>query len=53
MDFREELLERIEEKQGAQHCGEELRESDEQKARRLLTEMLANAVRAVGSPPRE
>ena len=39
-DFREELLERIGEKKGAQHHGEELRESDEQKARRLIAEML-------------
>jgi REP element-mobilizing transposase RayT len=42
--FREELLEMIGEKQGKQHHGEELRESDEQKAERLTGEML----RAVG-----
>lgn len=41
--FREELLERIGEKQGAQHHGEELRESDEQKAERLIAEMLREA----------
>jgi len=39
-DFREELLERIGAKKGAQHHGEELRESDEQKARRLIAVML-------------
>ena len=39
-DFREELLERIGHKKGEQHHGEELRESDEQKARRLIAEML-------------
>ena len=39
-DFREELLERIGDKKGAQHHGEELRESDEQKARRLIADML-------------
>ena len=39
-DFRDKLLERIGEKKGAQHHGEELRESDEQKARRLIAEML-------------
>lgn len=39
-EFREELLERIGQKQGRQHYGEELRESDEQKAQRLVLEML-------------
>ena len=38
--FREELLELIAEKQGRQHYGEELRESDEQKAQRLVAEKL-------------
>jgi putative transposase len=38
--FREELLELISEKQGEHHYGEELRESDEQKAERLIAEML-------------
>ena len=42
-DFRQELLERIGEKKGAQHYGEELQESDEQKARRLIREMLDKA----------
>jgi hypothetical protein len=36
--FREELLELIAEKQGRQHHGEELRESDERKAERLVAE---------------
>ncbi|HXT40406.1 MAG TPA: hypothetical protein VN887_10315 [Candidatus Angelobacter sp.] len=40
VSFREELLELIGEKQGKQHHGEELRESDEQKAERLRGEML-------------
>jgi len=39
-EFREELLELIGEKQGKQHYGEELRESDEQKAERLIAETL-------------
>jgi putative transposase len=39
-EFREELLELIGEKQGKQHYGEELRESDEQKAERLIGETL-------------
>ena len=38
--FREEMLEWIGEKQGRQHYGEELRESDEQKAERLVGQML-------------
>jgi putative transposase len=38
--FRQELLEIIGEKRGSHHGGEELRESDEQKAERLLSEML-------------
>jgi len=41
--FREELLELIGEKRAQQHYGEELKESDEQKARRLLAEMLGKA----------
>lgn len=41
--FREELLEMIGEKQGGQHHGEELKESDEQKAERLVAEMLQKA----------
>ena len=39
-DFREELLERIGAKQGKQHHGEELRESDEKKAERIVREVL-------------
>jgi len=35
-EFREELLERIGEKRGPEHYGEELRESEEQKAERLI-----------------
>jgi len=42
-DFREELLGRIQEMKGPCHHGEELRESDEQKARRLIQGMLAEA----------
>jgi REP element-mobilizing transposase RayT len=38
--FREELLEMIGERKGNQHYGEELRESDEQKAERLVGQML-------------
>ena len=38
--FREELLELIAEKRGKQHYGQELKESDEQKAERLLGAML-------------
>ena len=38
--FREEMLELIGEKKGSQHHEEELRESDEQKAERLVKEML-------------
>lgn len=38
--FREELLELIGEKRGGQHYGEELRESEEQKAERLIAETL-------------
>ncbi len=41
--FREELLEMIGEKQGGQHHGEELKESDERKAERLVVEMLRKA----------
>ena len=40
-DIRDNLLERIGEKKGAQHHGEELRQSDEQKARRLIAEILS------------
>jgi hypothetical protein len=39
-EFREELLDRIEEKRGKQHLGRELKESDEQKAERLVMQML-------------
>lgn len=42
-EFREELLEWIGKKQGGQHHGEELRESDEQKAEGLVAEMLGQA----------
>jgi hypothetical protein len=42
-DFREELLELIGQKQGKQHHGEELKESDEQKAERLVGEVLRAA----------
>lgn len=38
--FREELLEMIGQKRGHQHYGEELRESDEQKAERLVQALL-------------
>jgi hypothetical protein len=41
--FREELLEQIGAKKGAQHYGEELRESDEQKAQRMVAGMLREA----------
>jgi putative transposase len=41
--FREELLELIGQKQGRQHYGEELKESDQQKARRVIAEMLRQA----------
>ncbi len=39
-EFRDELLGLIEQRQGPQHYGEELRESEEQKAGRLIKEML-------------
>lgn len=39
-EFREELLEMIEQKKGPCHHGAELRESDEQKAERLVGRML-------------
>jgi REP element-mobilizing transposase RayT len=42
-EFREELLELIEQKQGEQHHGEELKESEEHKAERLVGEMLRAA----------
>lgn len=42
-EFREEMLELIGEKQGKQHHGEELRESEEQRAERLVREMLGKA----------
>jgi hypothetical protein len=35
-EFREELLEMIEEQKGQQHYGEEIREKDEQRAARLI-----------------
>ncbi len=38
--FREEMLELIGEKQGGQYYGEELRESEEQRAERLVNQML-------------
>lgn len=38
--FREELLEWIGQKQGQQHHGEELRESEQQKAERLVDQMM-------------
>jgi putative transposase len=41
--FREELLELIAEKQGRQHYGDEMKESDEQKTERLVKEMLTQA----------
>jgi len=41
--FREELLEWIGQKQGPQHYGEELRESEEQKAQRLVAGLLRQA----------
>ena len=41
--FREELLEKIAEKQSPAHHGGELREADEQKAQRLVREMLEQA----------
>jgi REP element-mobilizing transposase RayT len=41
--FRAELLELIGKRQGKQHHGEELRESEEQKAERLVTELLRQA----------
>jgi hypothetical protein len=42
-DFREDLLEMIGPKQGPQPYGEELEASEEQKAQRLVTEMLRAA----------
>jgi putative transposase len=42
-EFRQSLLERIEATKGQQHHGPELRESDEQKATRLVKEMLKSA----------
>jgi REP element-mobilizing transposase RayT len=42
-EFREELLEMIGSRRGRQHYGEELRESDQQKAERLTKEMLGEA----------
>jgi len=41
--FRETRLEQVEVKRGDHHYGEELREAEQQKAERLLTEMLAKA----------
>lgn len=42
-EFREEMLGRLEEKRGAHHDGEELKESDQQKAERMTLEMLSKA----------
>jgi len=42
-DFREEMLELIGEQQGRQHHGDELRESEEQKAERMVAAMLREA----------
>jgi putative transposase len=42
-EFREEMLELIGQKQGQHHYGEELKESEEQKAERLIAEMLGKA----------
>ncbi|HEY1786864.1 MAG TPA: transposase [Verrucomicrobiae bacterium] len=39
-EFRKDLLERIGEKKGEQHHGRELKESDEQKAERLVIQLL-------------
>jgi hypothetical protein len=41
--FRQALLEPIEATKGQQHHGPELRECDEQKATRLIKEMLKSA----------
>jgi REP element-mobilizing transposase RayT len=41
--FKEELLEKIGQKRGHQHYGEELKESEEQKAQRLVRELLKAA----------
>jgi hypothetical protein len=38
--FREKLLEIVGERKGQQHYGEEVRESDQQKAERLVVEMM-------------
>ena len=46
--FREEILELIAAKKGQQHYGEELKESDEQKAERLMKGMLGKAGRTAG-----
>jgi len=46
--FREEMLERIAEKQGPAHHGRELREADQQKAQRLVREMFEQAGWAEG-----
>jgi REP element-mobilizing transposase RayT len=42
-EFRTELLEMIGQQQGHQHYGEELKESDQQKAERLLGQLLRQA----------
>jgi REP element-mobilizing transposase RayT len=42
-EFRQSMLERIEETKGQQHHGAEVRESEEQKASRLIKEMLKSA----------
>jgi putative transposase len=43
LGFQEKLLELVGQRQGKHHYGEELRESDEQKALRLISEMLGKA----------
>jgi hypothetical protein len=42
-EFREEILELLGQKRGQHHYGEELKESDKQKAERLIGEMLRKA----------
>jgi len=44
-EFREELLERMDSQVGLSHYGEELRESDEAKARRVIEEEIENQLR--------
>ncbi|MGA2748773.1 MAG: transposase [Verrucomicrobiota bacterium] len=43
VSFRQEMLEIIDRQRGPQHCGEELKESDEHRAQRLIAEMLRDA----------